>query len=86
MLLKLPKGKTRERERERERERVLGGIQLLPHPAYSPDLAPFDYICSGPWIIFCGEETSSTSKIVKDGISKFFMSKIKTGTVMESRP
>ena len=43
----------------------LWGIELLSHPAYSPDLRLQITICFDPWPISCVEEISKTLKLWK---------------------
>ena len=43
----------------------LGGIELLSHPTYSPDLEPSDYYLFRSIAISCMEEISKTLKLCK---------------------
>jgi hypothetical protein len=60
----------------------MDGVEILQHPAYSPDVAPSDYGLFQAWSIFF------EGKIWKYGVEiecrNFFASKTTTGTVTRS--
>jgi len=53
----------------------LGGIEVLPHPAYSPDLAPSDYYLFLSMAHFLRGRTFETPEDVENGCREFFKSK-----------
>ena len=53
----------------------LGGIELLPHPAYSPDLAPSDYHLFPPMAHFLRGRNFENFEAVEVGLTEFFASK-----------
>ena len=52
----------------------LGGIELLPHPAYSPELAPSDYHLFRFMAHFLRGRNSENIEV---GLTEFFASKIR---------
>lgn len=61
------------------------GIELVPHPAYIPDPAHSDYICSDTWPIFCEKETfgisnKSKAAYAKSTIKKWLLTSWNHGT------
>jgi len=61
--------------RVREKIEELGGIEVLPHPAYSPDLAPSDYYLFRSMAHFLRGRTFETPEDVENGCREFFDSK-----------
>lgn len=55
----------------------LEGIELLPHPAYSPDLAPSDYYIFRALAHFLRKRQFNNLQDVENGIRDFFASKTK---------
>lgn len=53
----------------------LGGIELLPHPAYSPDLAPSDYHLFRSMAHFLRRRNFDNIEAVQVGLAEFFASK-----------
>ena len=53
----------------------LGGIDLLPHPAYSPDLAPSDYHPFQSMAHFLRARNFENIEAVELGLTEFFPSK-----------
>lgn len=53
----------------------LDGIELLPHPAYSPDLAPSDYYLFRSMAHFLRGRDFTNIREVETGIREFFASK-----------
>ena len=53
----------------------LDGIELLPHPAYSPDLTPSDYYLFRPMAYFLRGRDFTNIREVETGIREFFASK-----------
>ena len=54
----------------------LGGIELLPHPVYSPDLAPSDYHLFRSMAQFLRGRNFENFEAVEVGLTEFFASKI----------
>ena len=52
----------------------LGGIELLPHPAYSPDLAPSDYHLLRSIAHFLRGRNFENIEAVEMGVAEFFAS------------
>lgn len=59
----------------REKIEALGGIELMPHPAYSPDLAPSDYHLFRSMAHFLRGKIFADLKEVEAGVREFFDSK-----------
>ena len=53
----------------------LGGIELLPHPAYSPDLAPSDYYLFRSMVHFLRGGNFENLEAVEVGVTELFASK-----------
>ena len=53
----------------------LEGIEVIPHPAYSPDLAPSDYHMFRSLSHFLQGRRFGSEEEVKNGIAEFFASK-----------
>ena len=59
----------------KEKLEELDGIELLPHPAYSPDLAPSDYYLFRSMAHFLKGRRFNNEEEVKNGCQEFFASK-----------
>lgn len=55
----------------------MAGVELLPHPAYSPDLAPSDYHLFRSMAHFLRGRRFETVDDVEEGCRQFFASKDK---------
>ena len=55
----------------------LGGIELLPHPAYSPDLVPSDFHLLRYMAHFLRERNFENIDAVEVGLTEFFASNIR---------
>ena len=53
----------------------LGGIELLPHPAYIPDLAPSDYHLFRSMAYFLNGRNFENFQALKVGLTEFLASK-----------
>ena len=53
------------------------GIELLPHPAYSLDLAPSDYLLFRSMVHFLRGRNLENIEAVEVGFTEFFASKIR---------
>ena len=58
--------------RTKEKIEELVGIELLPHPAYSPDLAPSDYHLFRSMAHFLRGKRFNNAEEVKNGCRVFF--------------
>jgi histone-lysine N-methyltransferase SETMAR len=61
--------------RVKQKIQELQGIEVIPHPAYSPDLAPSDYHLFRSLSHFLRGRRFSSEEEVKTGIAEFFASK-----------
>lgn len=59
----------------KEKINELPGIEVLPHPAYSPDLAPSDYHLFRSLSHFLHGRRFNSEEDVKQGVTEFFASK-----------
>ena len=59
----------------------LGGNELLPNPAYSPDLSPSDYHLFRSVVHFLRGRNFENIATVEVDLTEFFVSKPETGTV-----
>lgn len=59
----------------RQKIQELEGIELMPHPAYSPDLAPSDYHMFNSMAHFLRGRTFGNLNEVEAGVREFFASK-----------
>ena len=55
-----------------EKDHELGGIELLPHPAYNPDLAPWDYRLFRSIAHLLRERNFENIEAVEVGLAEFF--------------
>lgn len=55
----------------------MDGVQLLPHPPYSPDIAPSDYGLFRSMVAFFQDRRFETVQEVEQGCREFFSSKTK---------
>ena len=77
VLLQQDNAKPHTANRTAEKIVELEGIELLPHPAYSPDLEPSDYYLFRPMAhLLCGLSFSNV-KDVEIACLEFFFSKSK---------
>ena len=53
----------------------MGGIELLPHPAYNPDLATSDYHLLPSMVHFLRGRNFEILEAVEVGLTEFFASK-----------
>jgi histone-lysine N-methyltransferase SETMAR len=61
------------------------GIELLPHPAFSPDLEPSDYYLFRSMAQFLRGKTFQSLANVEVAVQKFLLPKIKSGFSRHSR-
>jgi histone-lysine N-methyltransferase SETMAR len=63
----------------------LEGIELLPHPAFSPDLKPSDYHMFRPMAQFLVGKKFQSVADVEVAVEEFLFLKIKSGFTRHSR-
>ena len=77
VLLQQDNAKPHTAKQTMEKIKELKAIELLPHPAYSPDLAPSDYHLFRSMAHFLRGRTFNNLDDVKNGCGEFFASKDK---------
>lgn len=76
-LLQQDKAKPHTSRQTKEKIKELKAIELLPHPAYSPDLAPSDYHLFRSMAHFLRGGSFNNSDDIENGCREFFASKDK---------
>lgn len=61
----------------RDKIEELGGIEILPHPAFSPDLAPSDYYLFRSMAKFLRGKRFESRENIESAVQQFFASKPK---------